>query len=90
MRKTKLEEQSTRLHKLSRYYASSLVESGSLYGKPLLEAQVPVLEGTLKANKNLKELMPYLRTHWANQAEFLKTQKIDTAAWLNSCKAVTL
>ena len=45
MRKTKLDEQSARLHKLSRYYASSLVESGSLYGQDLLQAQVPVLEG---------------------------------------------
>ncbi|WP_119137814.1 formylglycine-generating enzyme family protein [Pseudomonas reidholzensis] len=88
MRKTKLDEQSDRLHKLSRYYASSLVESGSLYGKSLLEAQVPVLEGVLNANKNLKELSPYLRTHWANQVAFLKSQKIDTNAWLNTCKAV--
>ncbi|HGM5581120.1 TPA: formylglycine-generating enzyme family protein [Pseudomonas putida] len=88
MRKGKLDEQSERLHKLSRYYASSLVESGSLYGKELLEAQVPVLEGVLKANNNLKDLTPYLRTHWANQVAFLKTQKIDTTAWLNSCKSV--
>lgn len=89
MRKTKLDEQNDRLHKLSRYYASSLVDSGSLYGQNLIEAQVPVLEGVLTANKNLKELTPYLRTHWANQQAFLKTQKIDTEAWLKSCKAVT-
>lgn len=88
MRKSKLDEQSARLHKLSRYYASSLVESGSLYGKSLLEAQVPVLEGVLTTNNNLKELTPYLRAHWANQVSFLKSQKIDTNAWLNSCKAV--
>ncbi|MDN7143986.1 SUMF1/EgtB/PvdO family nonheme iron enzyme [Pseudomonas sp. JQ170] len=89
MRKTKLDEQGDRLHKLSRYYASSLVDAGSLYGQSLLEAQVPVLEGVLSANKNLSELTPYLKTHWANQAAFLKTQKIDINAWLNSCKAVT-
>ncbi|MES3708274.1 SUMF1/EgtB/PvdO family nonheme iron enzyme [Pseudomonas putida] len=88
VRKVKLEEQQERLHKLSRYYASSLVESGSLYGKDLLEAQVPVLDGSFKANKNLKDLSPYLRTHWANQMSFLKTQKIDANAWLNSCKTV--
>ncbi|WP_177431052.1 MULTISPECIES: formylglycine-generating enzyme family protein [Pseudomonas] len=89
MRKTKLDEQGDRLHKLSRYYASSLVDSGSLYGQSLLEAQVPVLEGVLTANKNLSELTPYLKTHWANQAAFLKSQKIDINAWLNSCKAVS-
>ncbi|WP_425313104.1 formylglycine-generating enzyme family protein [Pseudomonas putida] len=89
MRKTKLDEQNDRLHKLSRYYASSLVDAGSLYGQALLEAQVPVLEGVLTANSNLSELAPYLKTHWANQAAFLKTQKIDINAWLNSCKAVT-
>ncbi len=50
VRKVKLEEQQERLHKLSRYYASSLVESGSLYGKDLLEAQAPVLDGSFKAN----------------------------------------
>ncbi|MOA63588.1 hypothetical protein D3C78_1893610 [compost metagenome] len=64
------------------------MESGSLYGKDLLEAQVPVLDGSFKANKNLKDLSPYLRTHWANQMSFLKTQKIDANAWLNSCKTV--
>ncbi|MFK3816285.1 formylglycine-generating enzyme family protein [Pseudomonas sp. NPDC089407] len=89
VRKVKLEEQEQRLHKLSRYYASSLVESGSLYGKDLIEAQVPVLDGSLKANKNLKELSPYLQTHWANQVSFLKTQKIDATTWLNTCKTVT-
>ncbi|WP_414883507.1 formylglycine-generating enzyme family protein [Pseudomonas sp. IT-P171] len=88
LRKTKLDEQSARLHKLSRYYASSLVDSGSLYGQSQLQAQVPVLESVLTANKNLSELTPYLRTHWANQSAFLKTQKIDINAWLNSCKAV--
>ncbi|MNH37370.1 hypothetical protein D3C79_982670 [compost metagenome] len=54
----------------------------------MLEAQVPVLDGSFKANKNLKDLSPYLRTHWANQMSFLKTQKIDANAWLNSCKTV--
>ncbi|MGB5956970.1 formylglycine-generating enzyme family protein [Pseudomonas sp.] len=88
VRKVKLEEQEQRLHKLSRYYASSLVESGSLYGKDLIEAQVPVLDGSFKTNKNLKELSPYLQTHWANQVSFLKTQKIDATAWLNKCKTV--
>ncbi|MNP86808.1 hypothetical protein D3C76_1872730 [compost metagenome] len=54
----------------------------------MIETQVPVLDGSLKANKNLKELSPYLQTHWANQVSFLKTQKIDATAWLNKCKTV--
>ena len=89
MRKTKLDEQKDRLHKLSRYYASSLVESATLYGQPLLETQVPVMEEIITRNKQLQELKPYLRTHWANQKAFLQKQKIDTEAWLNSCKTVT-
>jgi len=89
MRKTKLDEQKDRLHKLSRYYASSLVESATLYGQPLLEPQVPVMEEIISRNKQLQDLKPYLRTHWANQKAFLQKQKIDTQAWLNSCKTVT-
>lgn len=89
MRKGKLDEQKDRLHKLSRYYASSLVESATLYGQPLLEKQVPVMEEIISRNKQLQELKPYLQTHWANQKAFLQKQKIDTDAWLASCKAVT-
>jgi hypothetical protein len=89
MRKGKLEEQKDRLHKLSRYYASSLVESATLYGQPLLETQVPVMEEIISRNKQLQDLKPYLRTHWANQKAFLQKQKIDTEAWLTSCKTVT-
>ena len=89
MRKEKLDEQQSRLHKLSRYYASSLVESASLYGQPLLEAQMPVMEEIVGRNKQLQELQPYLSAHWANQKIFLTTQKIDTQNWLNSCKAVS-
>ena len=89
MRKGKLAEQKDRLHKLSRYYASSLVESATLYGQPLLETQVPVMEEILTRNKQLQDLKPYLRTHWANQKAFLQKQKIGTEAWLTSCKTVT-
>jgi len=89
MRKGKLDEQQDRLHKLSLYYASSLVESASLYGQPLLEQQVPVMEAILTGNKQLQTLKPYLRTHWSNQKTFLQKQKVDPEAWLSSCKSVT-
>lgn len=88
MRKSKLDEQHDRLHKLSRYYASSLVDSATLYGEPLLERQIPIMSEIITRNEQLKELKPYLQTHWVNQQAFLKTQKIDTDAWLNRCKAV--
>lgn len=89
MRLSKLDEQKDRLHKLSRYYASSLVESATLYGEPLLAKQVPVIGEIIGRNKQLQELKPYLQSHWTNQQGFLKTQKIDTEAWLQRCKAVT-
>ncbi len=88
MRADKLDEQKDRLHKLSRYYASSLVESASLYGEPHLARQVPVLQTIIASNRQLQELSPYLKSHWSNQQAFLKTQKIDTKAWLEHCKAV--
>lgn len=89
MRKEKLEEQQDRLHKLSRYYASSLVDAGMLYGQPLLAKQVPVMKEIVASNKQLKELAPYLNAHWNNQQSFLKNQKINTNAWLDTCKAVS-
>lgn len=89
MRKIKLDEQQDRLHKLSRYYASSLVESATLYGQPLLQKQLPVMGELIGRNKQLQELKSYLDTHWANQKAFLQTQRIDTSGWLTSCKAVS-
>ncbi|WP_414705808.1 SUMF1/EgtB/PvdO family nonheme iron enzyme [Pseudomonas sp.] len=87
-RKAKLDEQQIRVHKLGLYYASSLVESASLYGQPLLEKQVPVMDEIMDRNKQLQSLKPYLKTHWANQKVFLQKQKIDADAWLAACKAV--
>lgn len=88
MRKGKLDEQHDRIHKLSRYYASSLVDSATLYGEQLLARQIPIMGEIIARNEQLKELKPYLQTHWVNQQAFLKTQKIDTDAWLSGCKAV--
>ncbi|MGO4999936.1 SUMF1/EgtB/PvdO family nonheme iron enzyme [Oceanisphaera sp. W20_SRM_FM3] len=88
MRKGKLTEQTDRLHKLSRYYASSLVESASLYGEKSIASQVPVMQELLGRNNQLKELSPYLATHWQNQQQYLKQQKINTSKWLESCKNV--
>ena len=89
MRKVKLDEHQDRLHKLSRYYASSLVESATLYGHPLLAKQLPVMEELIGRNRQLQELTPYLRTHWTNQNAFLQSHRIDTNAWLENCKNVS-
>lgn len=88
MRKAKLMEQEDRLHKLSRYYASSLVESASLYGEKAISSQIPVMQELIGRNRQLKELAPYLATHWKNQQQYLQQQKIDTKKWLDSCKEV--
>ncbi|MGE8637461.1 MAG: formylglycine-generating enzyme family protein [Achromobacter sp.] len=87
-RKKQLGDQQDRLHKLGRYYASSLVESSTLYGQALLERQVPVFEEIITRNKHLSELKAYLATHWKNQQSYLKTSKIDIEPWLATCKAV--
>lgn len=86
MRKQKLAEQENRVSKLGVYYASHLVESSGLYGENLLEKQVPVLQDFLSKNAQLKELEPYLKTHWANSKMYFKNKKVDATAWLKSCK----
>ncbi|WP_286901871.1 formylglycine-generating enzyme family protein [Vreelandella sedimenti] len=88
MRQQRLEEQDARLEALSRYYASSLVESATLYGENLLEEQVGVFEEIITHNKQLTQLKPYLHTHWENQREYLQQQHISTNDWLENCKAM--
>ena len=88
MRQGKLDEQKDRLHKLSNYYASTLVDAATLYTQPLLAKQVPVQEEILTRNPQLQDLKPFLGTHWGNLKGYLKTQKIDTEGWLGRCKGV--
>lgn len=88
-RKAKLDEQQDRLAKLGQYYASGVVDAATIYGKPLLARQVPVMTEIVERNKQLRELKPYLSTHWKNQEAYLRDQKVATPAWLNACKAVS-
>lgn len=88
MRRQRLDEQEARLDGLSRYYASSLVESATLYGEKLLEEQVDVFEEIITRNRQLTQLKPYLHTHWENQRDYLQHQHISTNAWLENCKAM--
>lgn len=85
-RKTKLGEQSERIQQLTGYYASSLVESATLYGQEGLKREVTVFEQMLTLNKRLAGLKPFLAVHWKNQQNYLANGKIDTAGWLESCK----
>ncbi|WP_409076390.1 SUMF1/EgtB/PvdO family nonheme iron enzyme (plasmid) [Pantoea sp. C3] len=86
IRKTKLGEQSDRLQQLTGYYASSLVDATTLYGKEGLQHEVTVFDQMLTLNKRLSGLKPFLAAHWQNQQKYLANGKIDTAGWLESCK----
>lgn len=85
-RKAKLGEQSDRLQQLTGYYASSLVDSATLYGQDGLKREVSVFEQMLTLNKRLTGLKPFLAAHWQNQQKYLENGKIDTAVWLETCK----
>lgn len=85
-RKAKLGEQSDRLQQLTGYYASSLVDSATLYGQDGLKREVSVFDQMLTLNKRLAGLRPFLAAHWLNQQKYLANGKIDTSGWLESCK----
>jgi len=87
-RKTKLGEQSDRIQQLTGYYASSLVDSATLYGQEGLKREVTVFGQMLTINKRLAGLKPFLAAHWQNQSSYLANGKIDTAGWLESCKKI--
>lgn len=88
-RKAKMSEQTDRLQQLTGYYASSLVDSATLYGQDGLKHEVTVFEQMLTLNKRLTGLKPFLTAHWQNQQKYLANGKIDTTGWLGSCKQVT-
>lgn len=88
MRQTRLNEQEQRLQGLSRYYASSLVESATLYGREPIAQQVEVFGEILSRNPQLRGLGPYLQTYWQHQRQYLDDQRITADAWLESCKAM--
>lgn len=85
-RKAKLVEQTDRLQQLTGYYASSLVDSATLYGQEGLKREVSVFDQMLTLNKRLSGLKPFLAAHWQNQQKYLDNGKIDTSGWLESCK----
>nr|WP_240457830.1 SUMF1/EgtB/PvdO family nonheme iron enzyme [Halomonas socia] len=89
MRQSRLTEQEQRLQGLSRYYASSLVESATLYGSDAIAQQVEVFSEMLSRNPQLNGLGPYLQAYWQHQRQYLTDQRITAETWLESCKALT-
>ncbi|MDY0270917.1 MAG: SUMF1/EgtB/PvdO family nonheme iron enzyme [Advenella sp.] len=87
-RKERLDEQHERLKKLSRYYASSLIDAATLYGESAIKQQVPIMTEIITQNPQLKELKPYLAAHWENQQFFFARQRINTDQWLGNCKKI--
>lgn len=88
LRKQRLDDQQQRLHQVSQYYASSLVESANLYGESQIAEQVDVFNEILAQNTQLSPLRPYLQTHWQNQSQYLEDQQVTAEEWLESCKSM--
>ena len=89
-RQARLKEQEDRVDKLGLYYADHVLDSADLYGEKALAQQVPIFEEKLTANPRLNGLTPYLKVHWDNSKSYFKNKKIDSKAWLKSCKEVKL
>lgn len=90
IRKNKLGEQTRSLQQVTSYYASSLVDSATLYGQDGLKPEVAVFDQMLTLNKRLAGLKPFLAAHWQNQQKYLQNGKIDSAGWLETCKKIEL
>ena len=88
IRKNKLSEQNNSLQQLTSYYASSLVDSATLYGQDAMKHEVTIFDQMLTLNKRLSGLKPFLAAHWQNQQKYLTNGKIDTAGWLETCKQI--
>jgi hypothetical protein len=87
-RKLKLDEQEDRLHQITSYYASSLVDSASLYGEVAIEKEVGVFGQMITINKKLSPLNPFLATHWDNQKSYMQDGKVNINGWLQNCMTV--
>ncbi|MGE8602140.1 Serine/threonine-protein kinase pkn1 [Bordetella trematum] len=73
------------LAETTQYYASSLVDAATLYGKENIARQMPVISRILEQNEKLKGLQPYLNVYWGHQQAYLKSWKINKDAWLAAC-----
>ena len=87
-RKLKLDEQQERLHQITSYYASSLVDAASLYGEIAIEKEVGVFSQMITINKKLSALKPFLSMHWKNQEGYLKDGRVNIDGWLNNCMQI--
>ena len=69
------------------YYADSVVSSGLNYNRETVEPQVNVVEQSLDA-RHKSNLRAYLKVHWNNLADYMKTGKVERSQWLQSCKSI--
>lgn len=88
MREALLNQHEQRLTGLSHYYASSLVESATLYGHDAINQQVAIFSEILSRNPRLDGLVPYLNTYWQHQRQYLEDQRINTGGWMDGCKTM--
>ncbi|SAI39087.1 gliding motility-associated lipoprotein GldK [Bordetella ansorpii] len=85
--KANLEKRQYELSETTQYYASSLVDAATLYGKESITRQVPVITGILAGNAKLKGLTPYLDVYWGHQQKYLQSWKVEKDRWLAGCIA---
>lgn len=84
-----IEKRRYELGEATQYYASSLVDAATLYGKDNIARQVPVISSTFEQNEKLKGLAPYLKIYWGHQQAYLKSWKVDREGWLAACVAAS-
>lgn len=83
--KANLVKREYELGETTQYYARSLVDAATLYGKENIARQAPVLEKILGQNEKLKGLTPYLNVYWAHQQGYLRSWKVEKDRWLAGC-----
>ncbi len=85
--KANIDKRRYELAQTNQYYASSLVDAATLYGKENIAKQVPVVKKMLEQNEKLKGLEPFLNVYWTHQQVYLKSWKVDKENWLPTCIA---
>ena len=84
----KIKDQEERVQGVINYYRDNLVKSNRVYGKELMSKQIPIMSQTLKNDKKLSGLSPYLKTHWRHQELYFTAKTDNQDQWLNECIAI--
>lgn len=88
-RLAKIEDQQERVQGVLNYYRDNLVKSARIYNKPMMEQQFPIMNQIIKNDSKIRELGPYLQTHWAHQFQYFDSKIDNQTQWLNDCVAIT-